>query len=135
MAAEKKNYLRFVGIALLLGIGLFASAISSHAADPTSTRLTFEILKDENKKPVTSAHIVVRFVNGKKFFIKDKQTSWEAQTNRSGQVTFPGFPTGHIKVQVIAKGFQTFGEEFDLSKPEETLTIYLKPPAGQVSAY
>ena len=105
-----------------------------HAADE-KTRLTVQVMTGETKKPVASAHVVVRFVSGKKFFIKDKKTSWEAQTNRRGELVMDDIPPGHVKIQVIAKGYQTFGDEFDLQKPEENVTILLKPPSKQVSAY
>ena len=100
-----------------------------------TSRLNLQVLTEETKKPVASAHVVVRFVSGKKFFIKDKRTSWEAQTNKKGELMLDDIPLGHVKIQVIARGYQTFGNEFELTKPEEDLTILLKPPAKQVSAY
>jgi len=39
------------------------------------------------------------------------------------------------KVQIIAKGYQTYGDEHPLTKPEEEVTILLKPPQKQISAY
>lgn len=104
-------------------------------AGDDNSRLILQVLTDETKKPVASAHVVVRFVSGKKLFIKDKRTSWEAQTNRRGEIIMDDIPKGHVKIQVIAKGYQTFGNEFEVTKPEENLTILLKPPAKQVSAY
>jgi hypothetical protein len=105
------------------------------AAADENTRLIIEVLTNEAKKPVASAHVVVRFVSGKKLFIKKIQTSWEAQTNKKGEVVLDDIPLGQVKIQVIAKGYQTFGDDFELSKPEETLTVLMKPPAKQVSGY
>jgi hypothetical protein len=105
------------------------------AAADENTRLIIEVLTNEAKKPVASAHVVVRFVSGKKLFIKKIQTSWEAQTNKKGEVVLDDIPLGQVKIQVIAKGYQTFGDDFELSKSEETLTILMKPPAKQVSGY
>jgi hypothetical protein len=130
-----RNLSRLAILALLLAGGLVTVAGVVRAASDENSRLILQVLRDETKKPVGSAHVVVRFVSGKKFFIKDKHTSWEAQTDRKGEVVLDDIPKGHIKVQVIAKGFQTFGDEYDLAKPEENLTILLKPPAKQVSAY
>lgn len=126
---SSRNLGRFIALALILSAKLVA------AAPDESSRLILQVLTDDGKKPVASAHIVVRFVSGKKFFIKDKRTSWETQTNRKGEVMLDDLPMGHVKIQVIAKGYQTFGDEFDLKKPEEELTILLKLPAKQVSAY
>ena len=119
----------------LLALSLILAANSSAAAPKDTSQLTLNVLTEADNKPVANAHIVVRFVSGKKFFIKDQRTSWETQTNRKGEVVLDDVPLGHIKVQVIARGYQTFGNEFELTKPEEQLKILLKPPAKQVSAY
>ena len=124
-----RNFARLMALSLILAANL-------HAAPPKDTsRLTIQILTESGKKPVAKAHVIVRFVSGKKFFIKDMRTSWETQTNKKGEVMLEDIPMGHIKIQIIASGYQTFGEEFELTKPEEELTILLKPPAKQVSAY
>jgi Carboxypeptidase regulatory-like domain len=111
------------------------AASTPAAAADENTRLTIQVLTDETKKPVASAHVVVRFVSGKKLFIKKIQTSWEAQTNKKGEVALEDIPLGEVKIQVIAKGYQTFGDDFKLSKSDETLTILMKPPAKQISGY
>jgi hypothetical protein len=116
-------------LALVLSIPLAA------APPDENSHLTLKVLTEEGNKPVASAHIVVRFINGKKLLIKDKRTSWEAQTNKKGELEFDDIPLGNIKVQVIARGYQTFGGEFDVKEPDQELTIRLKPPAKQVSAY
>lgn len=113
---------------------ILAAGLSAAPPDKVS-RLSLKVLTEGEKKPVSNAHVVVRFVSGKKFFIKDKRTSWEAQTNRSGVVVLDDIPTGNVKIQIIARGYQTFGDEFELKKAEEELTLLLKPPAKQVSAY
>ena len=122
----------------MIWLAAFALLLSGRlvpAAPDDNSRLTLQVMTEASKKPVASAHVVVHFVSGKKFFIKDKRTSWEAQTNRRGEVVLDDLPQGHVKIQVIAKGYRTFGEEFDLTKTEENLTILLKPPSKQVSAY
>ena len=122
-------------VARLMVLSLILAARRVAAPPEENSRLNLQVLTEETKRPVASAHVVVRFVSGKKFFIKDKRTSWEAQTNKKGELMLDDIPLGHIKIQVIAKGYQTFGNEFELTKPEEDLTILLKPPAKQVSAY
>jgi len=119
-----------LAVAFIIG----ATILPVTAADEKS-RLIVQVMTEETKKPIASAHVIVRFVSGKKLFIKDKKTSWEAQTNRRGELIMDDIPPGHVKIQVIAKGYQTHGQEFEISKPEENLTILLKPPAKQVSAY
>ncbi len=118
-------------VALSIGLTFARAAI---AADENS-RLIVQVMTDETKKPVASAHVVVRFISGKTLLIKNKRTTWEAQTNKRGEIIMEDIPKGRIRVQVIARGYQTYGNEIDVSQPEETVTILLKPPAKQVSAY
>jgi hypothetical protein len=99
-----------------------------------STELTLQVLNAADKQPVPDAHVVVRFTEPR-MLRRDKRVSWEAKTNRKGIIVFPDVPTGTIKVQVIAKGFQTYGDEHALEKPQEEVTVLLEAPKGQVSAY
>jgi len=117
--------------ALIVSAQLVGAAM---AADENS-RVTLQVMTEETKRPVPSAHVVVRFISGKTLMIKNRQTTWEAQTNRHGDLLLEDIPKGHVKVQIIAKGYQTFGGEFEVTKTEENWTILMKPPAKQVSAY
>jgi len=38
-------------------------------------------------------------------------------------------------VQVLAPGFQTFGEDYDVAEPEKEITVRLKRPQKQYSIY
>ena len=40
-----------------------------------------------------------------------------------------------LRVQVIAPGFQTFGEDYSIDEPQQELIIRLKRPQGQYSIY
>lgn len=122
---------------VLLATLMFLVPWSALAAEQKeeSARLQLTVLAAEKQQPVPNAHVVIRFVDGKKFFFKTKRTSWEAKTNGKGQLVLAGIPKGSVKIQVIAKGFQTYGEEHALSQADEELTILLQVPQGQVSAY
>ena len=120
--------------ALLLVATQLAGQNAAEQKDDANTRLTLQVLNETNKQPVVGAHVVVRFTE-ERLLRRDKRVSWEAKTNRKGEVVLSDLPTGNVKVQVIAKGFQTYGDQHDLEKPQEKLTILLQPPKGQVSAY
>ncbi|OFW02227.1 MAG: hypothetical protein A3G20_02630 [Acidobacteria bacterium RIFCSPLOWO2_12_FULL_59_11] len=122
----------FVLFAAVFAVAVFPAAILS-AAEEESSRLTLQVLRAEDKKPVADAHVVVKFVAEK--LLKDKRISWEAKTNRNGVLVLNNLPTGSVKIQVIAKGYQTYGDEHKLTNPEEELTILLKPPQGQFSSH
>jgi hypothetical protein len=99
-----------------------------------NTRLTLHVLSESSKKPVADAHVIVQFTE-ERTLRRDKRVSWEAKTNRKGTVVLSDIPTGTIKVQIIAKGYRTYGDLHELQKPDEQVTILLQPPKGQVSAY
>ena len=44
-------------------------------------------------------------------------------------------PQGKIKVQVIAKGYQTYGEVFEVNEAEKTIEVKLNPPQQPYSAH
>ena len=40
-----------------------------------------------------------------------------------------------LRVQVLAPGFQTYGEDYQIKQPETEITVRLKRPRGQFSTY
>src|ERR1700685_2785101 len=100
------------------------------------TTLTIAV-KTPGGQPVEGASVIVKFVKGrsKAKFGKKIRTEWELRTNQEGFVKIPPIPQGTILVQVIAKGYQTFGENFDVDEEEKTLDIKLNAPQPQYSAH
>jgi hypothetical protein len=105
-------------------------------ADRPMTRLRVEV-KNLNGKPVERAAVVVRFVEGRSVTKLGKKiiTHWELRTNQEGVARFPTLPQGKILIQVIAKGYQTFGQTFDVTEEEKTIEVKLNPPQAQYSAH
>ncbi len=102
-----------------------------HDSEQVSS-LKFAVLKDDNGKPVRNAAVVLHPVGG-----KGKQTKGglELKTNSEGKTESDGIPYGKLRVQVIAPGFQTFGQDYTIDQPEQELTIRLKRPQKQYSIY
>jgi hypothetical protein len=126
-------------IRLLLSLALLVPALPAIAADDEDemTRLVVEVKSEKTGKPIDRASVIVRFEEGRsiKKFGKKVKTNWELRTNQLGQVKVPPIPQGKILVQVIAKGYQTFGERYEVVEPEKTLEIRLNPPQQQYSAH
>ena len=99
--------------------------------EPTSW-LYFLVVKDENGKPVRNAAVVMHPVNANG---KQSRGGMELKTDAEGKANFDGVPLGMLRVQVLASGFQTYGEDFDIQKPKMEITIKLKRPQGQYSVY
>ena len=99
--------------------------------EPTSW-LYFNVIKDDNGKPVRNAAVIMHEVNPTG---KQGRGGMELKTNADGKADFDGIPYGKVRVQVLATGFQTYGEDFDISKAKTEITIKLKRPQGQYSVY
>ena len=110
--------------------------IAAAAANEETTRLTIDVKTFEGK-PVDRASVVVRFVEGRsvKKLGKKVITRWELRTNQQGQAKIPPIPQGKILIQVIAKGFQTFGQTVEVGEEEKTVEVKLNPPQPQFSAH
>lgn len=117
------------------GLMLFlALLVPLAAADMTA--LTIQV-KNRAGKPVDQASVIVKFVKGHSVVKLGKKirTEWELHTNEEGIAKIPPIPQGTILVQVIAKDYQTFGDNFDVDEPQKTLEITLNPPQQQYSAH
>lgn len=98
---------------------------------PTSY-LNFIVLREENGKPVRNAAVIMHPVNAAG---KQGKGGMELKTDGEGKTEYDGIPYGKLRVQVLASGFQTYGEDFDIDKAKMEITIKLKRPKQQFSIY
>src|SRR5208337_673744 len=59
----------------------------------------------------------------------------ELKTDADGKTSFDNVPYGRLRIQILASGFQTFGDDYEISQPKMSFTIRLKRPQGQYSIY
>jgi hypothetical protein len=106
-----------------------------HGAVPMTT-LQIQVLSPGGR-PVDRASVIINFVKGraKLKLYKKEMTHWELKTNQQGMAKIPPIPRGTIQVQVIASGYQTFGDTYEVEEPEKTVTIQLKDPQPQYSSH
>ncbi|MDQ6676139.1 MAG: carboxypeptidase-like regulatory domain-containing protein [Acidobacteriota bacterium] len=120
---------------MLLTLALFCSGTVLHA-DVAKTKLSIHVVTPGGK-PLDRASVIIRFVSGRekmKLYSKIR-TQWETKTNQEGMVQIPTIPQGKIQIQVIASGYQTFGQIFDVDEAEKTLEIKMNAPQAQYSAH
>ena len=109
---------------------LFAMTLSAGSG----TRLTVQVNAVDTGKPIDRASVIIRFRHGlNPVKMKKMITNWETKTSQQGSVTVPEIPMGEITVQVIAQHYQTFGDVYELTMPEQTIAIKLNPPQPQYS--
>ena len=113
-------------------VGLLAVLSLGAAAEDKSSELKFLVLKDYNGKPVRNASVILHPVRKDG---KQERGGFQLKTDQEGKTSFEGVPYGKLRVQVLARGFQTYGEDFEIKQPTTEITIKLKQPAGQYSIY
>ena len=90
-----------------------------------ASNLRFTVVKDDNNKPVRNASVVLHPV-GKDG--KQAKGGFQLKTDNDGKTESDGLPYGPLRIQVLAPGFQTFGDDYDVNKPEMDIEIRLKRP-------
>jgi hypothetical protein len=102
-----------------------------YKSPPPTARIEVTILKDVNGKPVENAAVIFHPMQGE----KDKG-NMELKTNEDGKTIIDVLPIGDtVRLQVIARGFQTFGEDYKIDKAEMGIEIRMKRPGEQYSIY
>jgi Carboxypeptidase regulatory-like domain len=120
-------------VVTVLGAGLaLAGRVAAQDEEGPVASLRFVVVRDYNGKPVKNAAVVLHPVTNKG---KQARGGMELKTDTDGKTGFDGIPYGPLRIQVLAQGFQTFGEDYDINKPEMEITVKLKRPQGQYSIY
>lgn len=131
-----KSHFRFLTFATAL---LLVSSISLSAQDsshrgrkykppPPTSKIEVTVVRDADSKPIENAAVV--------FHLDGDKGNMELKTNEDGKSTIDVLPMGSVmSLQVIAKGYQTFGKDYKIDKSEMSFPIRLKRPAPQYSIY
>jgi 5-hydroxyisourate hydrolase-like protein (transthyretin family) len=115
----------------LLLLALLGTSLAAGQSGRVST-VTFTVLKDASGKPIRNASVILHPVDKKG---KQKRGGQQLKTDEEGKCLYPGVPYGKMRVQVIAPGYQTFGEDYEIETPEMTIQIRLKLPQEQHTIY
>ena len=99
----------------------------SKPSDPTTTKLRIHVTAAD--KPVGNASVYVRFPVAGGIFHKEKLSELNLKTNEDGSAKVPDIPRGKILIQVVAKGWKTYGKWYDIDSEAMTVEIKLEPPA------
>jgi hypothetical protein len=129
-----RPFLEFA-LALGLSVGLTLSAQDStthrgrkYKAPPPTSRVEVTILRNDDGKPIENAAVV--------FQLEGDKGNMELKTNEDGKASIDVLPTGSkVLMQVLAKGFKTYGSDYKIDKPEMTFEVRLKRPGQQYSIY
>jgi Carboxypeptidase regulatory-like domain len=129
MTRVRIGLVSFLGMLIVFGIG--DRAVAQDDEGPTSA-IKVVVVSDAGGKPIKNAAVVLHPVNK-----KGKATKGEIdlKTDADGRASIDGIPYGSIEVQVLSRGFQTYGENFEVKQATTEITVKLKRPSGQYSIY
>jgi Carboxypeptidase regulatory-like domain len=137
---------KWIGLSLTLcaGIVLLAPLSASGQDDPKPTRhgrkykapdptshIEVTVVKSYNGKPIPNAAVVFHTIsNGK------DEGNLEVKTDPDGKAIIDVIPIGSdLRVQVIANGFATFGQDYKVEGDHKEIAVSMIRPRAQVSAY
>jgi hypothetical protein len=100
--------------------------------DQKTASVNMTVIRNSSGKPVKNAEVVIHLIDTHG---KQKQEGLELKTHDDGKAEATGIPYGKVRIQVIAPGFRTFGEDFSIDQPNHEFTIKLQKPAEQLSIY
>ena len=132
MDGMKKRLSLLSAMVIMVGLCSIGVAWAQDDDEGPLSDLRFVVVRDYNGKPVRNAAVVLHPV-GKKG--KQSKGGLELKTDGEGHTSIDGIPYGPLRVQVLAQGFQTFGEDYQIDKPVLEITVKLKRPGGQYSVY
>jgi hypothetical protein len=129
--------------ALVALFGLFLSLLGADAqqsaskrgrkykSPPPTARIEVTVVRDINGKPIENAAVIFHPMEGE----RDKG-NMELKTNEDGKAIIDVLPIGDtVRLQIIAKGFQTYGDDFKIDKTQMAVDIRMKRPGEQYSIY
>lgn len=116
----------------MLCLALVSGTLAAGDDSGQVSSMSFLVIKDYNGKPVHNAAVVLHSVSDKG---KQEKGGLELKTDEEGKASYDGIPYGKLRVQVLAHGLQTFGQDYDVEQPNMEITIRLKRPEGQYSIY
>ena len=127
---KMKSSTRIWAVSLIvLAITLPGFAKKKH--EPLAT-VNFVVLRDENGKPIRNAAVVMHPVNDDG---KQERGGIELKTDPEGKANYDGVPYGKMRIQVLAPGFQTYGDDYEVSQPTMDVTVKMKRPSLTLSVH
>jgi hypothetical protein len=120
-------------LSLLVGL-VFATAQDSKrrgrkykAPEPTA-KIEVTVLRDSDQKPIENAAVI--------FHTVAEKGNMEMKTNEDGKTIIDVLPIGDtVRLQIIAKGYQTYGQDYKIEKDQMAIQVRMKRPGEQYSIY
>jgi inner membrane protein involved in colicin E2 resistance len=131
---------RFFRIATLFLIVLstvFAFTQQDHRgrkykAPPETMKIDISVVRATTGKPIPNAAVIFHPVNEK----GKEEGAMELKTDLEGKTSLDVIPIGStVRLQIIANGYQTFGNDYVANADAKEITIKMERPKSQYSIY
>ena len=136
----RRPVFRFAACFALLGLaaGLLTAGAQQPAkrgrkykAPPPTAKIEVSVLRDTDSKPIENAAVIFHPMEGE----KDKG-NMELKSNEDGKAVIDVLPIGDtVRLQIIAKGYQTYGADYKVDQGQLAIEIRMKRPGEQYSIY
>jgi len=102
-----------------------------YKAPPPAARIEVIVLRASDGKPIENAAVIFHPIEGD----RDKG-GLELKTKDDGKALIDVIPIGDtVRLQIIAKGFQTYGNSYKIDKEQMSMEIRMNRPGQQYSIY
>ena len=102
-----------------------------YKSPPATSHIEVTVTKKFNGKPIMNAAVIFNSVKDGK-----DEGNLEVKTDPDGKAMIDVIPTGStVRVQVIAQGFATFAEEYEVADSSKEIAVEMIHPREQVSSY
>jgi len=130
---------RFRTVTVVAAVLMAVSGLSLSAQDsahrgrkykppPPTSRIEVTVVRDTDSKPIENASVI--------FHLDGDKGNMELKTNEDGKSVIDVLPIGStMRLQILAKGYQTYGQDYKIDKSELAFGVRLKRPGEQYSIY
>lgn len=115
----------------VLLVGQESNRGRKYVPPPPTSKITVTVTKATNGKPVENAAVVFHPIKHGK-----DEGGMELKTDEDGKATLDVIPIGDtLQLQVLAPGYQTFGNNYEITSDTKEISVKLRHPARQYSIY
>jgi hypothetical protein len=114
------------------GAGSKDKSKADKKSDNTPVSLRIRVFGGDKQEPVVNASVYLRFQEKHTLVVpllhKKSKVELDLKTDDKGYASFNQLPQGKLLIQVVAPGWQTFGEYYELHEDKQTIVIKLHKP-------
>jgi hypothetical protein len=132
-----RSVLRIVTLFLMVTTTLLLPAQQDrrgrkYKAPPETMKIDISVVRASTGKPIPNAAVIFHPVNDK----GKSEGAMELKTDLEGKTQLDVIPIGStVRLQIIANGFQTFGNDYIANADSKEITIKMQRPTSQYSIY